>query len=143
MIYRSIRPLSTPCRLSKHAIRIQLGNTSPSLSWSRSFHASASLQVVDLAYKLHDNNGKAKGDPIVIIHGLFGSKRNNQSVSKYVLYLLRTDVATNTAPVSSRASSPDLSTQSTHGITANHPTTRLTIISPSQMMLKPFSKSTT
>jgi hypothetical protein len=42
------------------------------------------LKVVDLAYNLHDNKGEAKGDPIVIIHGLFGSKRNNQSVSKYV-----------------------------------------------------------
>ncbi|KAF9695285.1 hypothetical protein EKO04_007192 [Ascochyta lentis] len=81
MLHRSIRPLSTAFQLPKHATRVQLGNASPLPSWSRSFHASASLRVVDLAYKLHDNNGKAKGDPIVIIHGLFGSKRNNQSVA--------------------------------------------------------------
>jgi hypothetical protein len=43
------------------------------------------LRVVDLAYSLHDNKGSAKGDPIVIIHGLFGSKKNNRSISKYDL----------------------------------------------------------
>lgn len=79
---RSIRPLGTPFKLVNQATRAQLGNATPLPSWSRSFHASASLRAVDLAYKLHDNNGKAKGDPIVILHGLFGSKRNNQSVSK-------------------------------------------------------------
>jgi hypothetical protein len=42
------------------------------------------LRIVDLAYSLHDNKGSAKGDPIVIIHGLFGSKKNNRSVSKCV-----------------------------------------------------------
>ncbi|KAF1933434.1 mitochondrial hydrolase [Didymella exigua CBS 183.55] len=78
---RSIRPPSKLLGLTNPAIRIQLGNATPSPSWARSFHASASLRAVDLAYKLHDNNGKANGDPIVIIHGLFGSKRNNQGVS--------------------------------------------------------------
>lgn len=80
---RSIRPLSKSFGLTNPAARIQLGNATPLPSWTRSFHASASMRVVDLAYKLYDNNGKATGDPIVIIHGLFGSKRNNQSVSKY------------------------------------------------------------
>ncbi|OSS45270.1 hypothetical protein B5807_10145 [Epicoccum nigrum] len=78
---RSIRPLSTPFRLANQSARAQLSNATPSPAWTRSFHASTPLRVVDLAYKLHDNNGKAKGDPIVIIHGLFGSKRNNQSIS--------------------------------------------------------------
>ncbi|KAJ4379174.1 hypothetical protein N0V86_005218 [Didymella sp. IMI 355093] len=78
---RSIRPLSRSLGLQNPATRAQISNATPLPSWTRSFHASASLRVVDLAYKLHDNNGKAKGDPIVIIHGLFGSKRNNQSVS--------------------------------------------------------------
>jgi hypothetical protein len=79
---RSIRPLSRSLGLQNPATQTQFRNATPLPSWTRSFHASASLRVVDLAYKLHDNNGKAKGDPIVIIHGLFGSKRNNQSVSK-------------------------------------------------------------
>jgi hypothetical protein len=79
-IQRSLQPL---CALHpKHAPRIQLRNATPLPSWTRSFHASAPLRIVDLAYNLHDNKGEAKGDPIVIIHGLFGSKRNNQSVSK-------------------------------------------------------------
>ncbi|KAJ4337590.1 hypothetical protein N0V87_004545 [Didymella glomerata] len=78
---RSIQPLSRSFGLRNSAIRPQLSNATTLPSWTRSFHASANLRVVDLAYKLHDNNGKAKGDPIVIIHGLFGSKRNNQSVS--------------------------------------------------------------
>tara|TARA_R110002003_G_scaffold239_1_gene17174 strand:+ start:7421 stop:7630 length:210 start_codon:yes stop_codon:yes gene_type:complete len=51
--------------------------------WKRSFHATTRLSVVDLAYSLHDNKRTAKGDPIVVIHGLFGSKKNNRSVSKY------------------------------------------------------------
>lgn len=79
---RSIQPLSRSLGLQSPAKRTQLSNATSLPSWMRSFHASASLRVVDLAFKLHDNNGKAKGDPIVIIHGLFGSKRNNQSVSK-------------------------------------------------------------
>lgn len=39
---------------------------------------------MDLAYDLHDDGGKAKGAPILILHGLFGSKKNNRSISKYV-----------------------------------------------------------
>ncbi|KAF2993807.1 hypothetical protein E8E13_001090 [Curvularia kusanoi] len=78
---RGIRPLSASFRASNPSVRVPLTTATQSPPWARSFHASAPLRIVDLAYKLHDNNGKAKGDPIVIIHGLFGSKRNNQSVS--------------------------------------------------------------
>ncbi|KAF2728942.1 alpha/beta-hydrolase [Polyplosphaeria fusca] len=49
---------------------------------SRSFHASASWRTVDLAFDVHDNGGKATGAPIVVLHGLFGSKKNNRSISK-------------------------------------------------------------
>ncbi|KAF2750056.1 alpha/beta-hydrolase [Sporormia fimetaria CBS 119925] len=55
------------------------------LSWrcSRSFHASPAYRdTIDLAYDLHDNNGQATGAPILILHGLFGSKKNNRSISK-------------------------------------------------------------
>jgi pimeloyl-ACP methyl ester carboxylesterase len=50
------------------------------------------LRVVDLAYRLHDDQGKANGDPIVIIHGLFGSKRNNQSVGNAFARILKRPV---------------------------------------------------
>ncbi|KAH9860043.1 hypothetical protein IAQ61_011827 [Plenodomus lingam] len=89
---RSIQPtlklLHTPLIRPKHPTHIQrcsspfsLPPSPPSPQWTRSLHASATLRAVDLAYRLHDDNGKAKGDPIVMIHGLFGSKRNNQSVA--------------------------------------------------------------
>jgi len=79
---RSIQPFSAAFTLPKHANRVRLSNATPLPSWTRSFHASANLRVVDLAYRLHDDSGKANGDPIVIVHGLFGSKRNNQGVGK-------------------------------------------------------------
>jgi pimeloyl-ACP methyl ester carboxylesterase len=46
------------------------------------------LQTVDLAYDLH-KEGTCKKDestcksPIVFVHGFFGSKQNNRSMSKY------------------------------------------------------------
>ncbi|KAF1851021.1 alpha/beta-hydrolase [Cucurbitaria berberidis CBS 394.84] len=80
-LQRSLRPVYAPLLHPKHTARIQLSNATPLPAWTRSFHASASWRALDLAYRLHDHNGDAKGDPIVIIHGLFGSKRNNQSVA--------------------------------------------------------------
>ncbi|KAH7074582.1 Alpha/Beta hydrolase protein [Paraphoma chrysanthemicola] len=80
-ISRSIQPLHAHFAHSKHATRLRFANATPQPVWTRSFHASASLRIVDLAYSLHDNKGTAKGDPIVIVHGLFGSKKNNRSVS--------------------------------------------------------------
>ncbi|OAL02397.1 alpha/beta-hydrolase [Phaeosphaeriaceae sp. SRC1lsM3a] len=80
-IARIIQPAYAPFLHPKHISRVQLSNATSAPAWRRSFHASASLRVVDLAYSLHDNKGSAKGDPIVIIHGLFGSKKNNRSVS--------------------------------------------------------------
>lgn len=82
-IARSTQPFFAAISPLKHTSRVRAFNATPAPSWNRSFHASANLRVVDLAYRLHDDSGKAKGDPIVIIHGLFGSKRNNQSVGKY------------------------------------------------------------
>ncbi|KAH4051852.1 hypothetical protein HBI17_177120 [Parastagonospora nodorum] len=80
-IARSIQPLCAPFLHPKHTTRIQFANSLQRPTCTRSFHASANLRVVDLAYSLHDEKGTAKGDPIVIIHGLFGSKKNNRSVS--------------------------------------------------------------
>ncbi|OCL14056.1 alpha/beta-hydrolase [Glonium stellatum] len=49
---------------------------------NRSFHASSGLRALDLAFDYHENGGKATGAPIVFLHGLFGSKKNNRSMSK-------------------------------------------------------------
>ncbi|KAF1942106.1 alpha/beta-hydrolase [Clathrospora elynae] len=87
-VQKSIQPLCAPFLHPKHTTRIQLSCATQPPLWARSFHASASLRVVDLAYRLHDDQGKAKGDPIVMIHGLFGSKRNNQSVGNALARLL-------------------------------------------------------
>jgi hypothetical protein len=58
--------------------------------WSsqrRLFSVSASLPV-ELSYQLIEppssQETKRNGHPIVFMHGLFGSKRNNRSISKYV-----------------------------------------------------------
>lgn len=80
---RSIQPFSAAFTLPKQTNRIRISNATSPTAWTRSFHVSANLRVVDLAYRLHDDSGKADGDPIVIVHGLFGSKRNNQGVGKY------------------------------------------------------------
>jgi hypothetical protein len=78
-VYRSLQPICTPLLHPKHTTRIA---STPLPSWTRTFHASAACRAVDLVYTLHDEQGKAKGAPIVILHGLFGSKKNNRSVSK-------------------------------------------------------------
>jgi pimeloyl-ACP methyl ester carboxylesterase len=43
---------------------------------------SRHIDTVELAYDRYDPPGDPKGDPIVFLHGLFGSKVNNRSVSK-------------------------------------------------------------
>ncbi|KAF1915534.1 Alpha/Beta hydrolase protein [Ampelomyces quisqualis] len=80
-IVRSLQSICAPLLLPEHAMRMRLLEATRAPAWSRSFHASTSLRVVDLAYSVHDNKGGAKGNPVVIIHGLFGSKKNNRSVS--------------------------------------------------------------
>jgi hypothetical protein len=71
-IPRRIPPLLHP----KHFNRIPH-------QFSRGFKTSASLRALDLAFDYHENGGKATGAPIVFLHGLFGSKKNNRSMSKY------------------------------------------------------------
>ncbi|KAF2680142.1 alpha/beta-hydrolase [Lentithecium fluviatile CBS 122367] len=80
-VSRGLQPIYAPLLHPKHSTRIALSCTSPQPAWTRSFHATASYRALDLSYSLHDNQGKAKGAPILILHGLFGSKKNNRSVS--------------------------------------------------------------
>lgn len=59
----------------------------------RPFSSSRPLGRLDLSYDLHEppkSQGSAtsasENAPIIILHGLFGSKRNNRSISKYGLF---------------------------------------------------------
>lgn len=91
-IYRSIQPLCASFSHPKHTVRIKPLSVTSTPAWRRSFHASRSLRAVNLAYRIHDEKGTADGDPIVIIHGLFGSKRNNQSVGNAFARILKRPV---------------------------------------------------
>lgn len=51
----------------------------------RAFSTSRASQV-ELSYQVFGpENGEAVRDPILFLHGLFGSKQNNRSISKYVM----------------------------------------------------------
>lgn len=54
---------------------------------TRYFSATTALRTLDLAYDLHEppNGSEVKDAPIVFMHGLFGSKKNNRSISKSVI----------------------------------------------------------
>lgn len=52
--------------------------------------AASSIKPVRLAYDLHEpakpvSDNPNRESPILFLHGLFGSKKNNRSVSKYVV----------------------------------------------------------
>jgi hypothetical protein len=52
------------------------------------FYSSASDVVSPLAFDLHEPakpKFDSKTSPILFLHGLFGSKKNNRAMSKYVL----------------------------------------------------------
>lgn len=52
--------------------------------YSRSFHLTPLHDHIKLAHDLHEppKDSPVKNAPIVFIHGLFGSKKNNRSMSK-------------------------------------------------------------
>lgn len=57
----------------------------------RPFSTSRPLARLDLSYDLHEPpkgsaTSPSENAPIIILHGLFGSKRNNRSISKYGLF---------------------------------------------------------
>lgn len=77
------------------------------LNVSRPFSTTELDSGVKIAYDFHEpaKEATSKDAPIVFIHGLFGSKRNNGSMSKYAPSLaLQRDHATNCATESLRAS---------------------------------------
>lgn len=48
--------------------------------------STARIYRADLAYQVYgpENEQAVTRDPILFLHGLFGSKQNNRSISKYV-----------------------------------------------------------
>ena len=50
----------------------------------RNFSSSAAVRKLQLAYDLHEppKDAVVEHGPIVFMHGLFGSKKNNRSMSK-------------------------------------------------------------
>jgi len=61
----------------------------PIRSYKRTISTSSSLQKqLELAYDLHEppdlkkSGSKPQNAPIIFMHGLFGSKKNNRSMSK-------------------------------------------------------------
>lgn len=51
---------------------------------ARGFASTRVFNQQDLAYDLHEPpSGNKDGVPILFLHGLFGSKRNNRAISKY------------------------------------------------------------
>ena len=77
-------------------------------SVARAFSTTALPNGITLAYDLHeppkDSNLTQNAPPIIFIHGLFGSKRNNGSMSKYAACALRRDHAAYILPESLPAS---------------------------------------
>lgn len=53
-------------------------------------YSTSTINTVPLVYDLHEPAKPVSDDPnqtspILFMHGLFGSKKNNRSISKYVL----------------------------------------------------------
>lgn len=56
---------------------------------SHFYSSGASISTVPLVYDLHEpsrpvSDNPNRTSPILFMHGLFGSKKNNRSISKYV-----------------------------------------------------------
>lgn len=57
---------------------------SPAVAGAARFYSST-IETVPLAFTLHKPPADSKttpGTPLVVLHGLFGSKSNNRSISK-------------------------------------------------------------
>lgn len=55
-----------------------------------SSYSTSAIKTVPLVYDLHEpakpvSDDPNRSSPILFMHGLFGSKKNNRSISKYVI----------------------------------------------------------
>ena len=54
----------------------------------RPFSTSRMLRSDELSYQVFGpENEQAVRSPILFLHGLFGSKQNNRSISRYVIHI--------------------------------------------------------
>ena len=104
-VHRQVRALRQPCQLQGSHLPF---STSPVPIWStasmptmrrsphrqnplpafhRTFSSSSRLLTVPLACTRHDPppNSPSSHPPIILMHGLFGSQRNNRTMSKYAI----------------------------------------------------------
>ncbi|EXJ86472.1 hypothetical protein A1O3_03423 [Capronia epimyces CBS 606.96] len=68
-----------------HILRLRFSSALQCSSTRRTFSSSSLRRnVVDLAFHRHEPPDKTgiKGPPIIVMHGLFGSQRNNRTLSK-------------------------------------------------------------
>lgn len=65
-----------------------------SLTNSRTLSTSfdKNIETVDLAFDKHETESPTKKEPIIVLHGLFGSRVNNRTVSKELAKDLNRDV---------------------------------------------------
>ncbi|KAF1993542.1 alpha/beta-hydrolase [Amniculicola lignicola CBS 123094] len=82
MLSTPLQPLRATLFHPKHSTWTPPCSRTQTPQWTRFFHASSSCRALALAYDLHNNGGKATGAPILILHGLFGNKKNHRSISK-------------------------------------------------------------
>lgn len=91
--------LGAGCRITSNVVpqitpTVRFGGMSVLRAKYPGFCASRLISTVPLAYDLHEPKGGAhpEGKPIVFLHGLFGSKINNRSVSKALARDLKRNV---------------------------------------------------
>lgn len=79
----------------RNAGKVVATRAGPCLSLSRRTFATQYHEVVDLDYtKFSPDNSKSSKPPLVICHGLFGSKQNWKSLARAFTKRLNTDVYT-------------------------------------------------
>ena len=83
MLFKIVFTIGWPEMLTKRVV-CQAQRVSTSYQCLRSFSLPAAARKLPLAYDLYEpaKGVEVKNGPIVFIHGLFGSKKNNRSMSK-------------------------------------------------------------
>lgn len=67
--------------LSQRLNFIKSSNTKYFISL-RNFSSKNEIKTVELAYDFHPSPVEVTSEPIIFLHGLFGSKANNRTVSR-------------------------------------------------------------